>query len=290
VTTAVLAMPGNETFADELATALGAELVGVETRRFPDGERYLRLLSEVAGREVLVVCTLARPDPQFLGLVFAARTARELGAARVSLVAPYLAYMRQDARFHPGEAITSTHFAALLSAEFDEILTVDPHLHRHKAMAEIYTAPAVALHAAPRLSDWVAANVARPLLIGPDEESRQWAAEVAKGAGAPSLVLRKERLGDRDVRVSLPDLSGWRGTPVLVDDIASSGRTLVAAAQGLAAEGFGRPVCVVVHALFAEGAYEALEAVAQRIVATDSVPHPSNAIALAPLFADALRR
>lgn len=286
---AVLPLPGNAAFAADLAAALKAEMVAVESRRFPDGELYLRLGSEVAGREILAVCTLARPDPQFLGLVFAARTARELGATKVTLVAPYLAYMRQDARFHSGEAVTSTHFAALLSAEFDEILTVDPHLHRHKTMGEVYTTAAVALHAAPLLSDWIAANVSQPLVIGPDEESQQWVSEVARRAGAPGVVLRKERLGDRDVRVALPDLAGLMDrTPVLVDDIVSSGRTMIAAAQGLEAAGLAKPVCVAVHALFAEDAYRALSATAQRIVSTDSVPHPSNAIGLASLFAGAL--
>lgn len=286
----VLPLPGNESFAERLATSLEADMIAVESRRFPDGELYLRLGSEVRGREVLAVCTLAHPDPQFLGLVFAARTARELGARKVTLVAPYLAYMRQDARFHPGEAVTSNHFAALLSAEFDTILTIDPHLHRHKTMGEIYTAPAVALHAAPLLSDWIAANVSRPLVIGPDEESLQWVSDVARRAGAPAVVLRKERLGDRDVRVALPDLAGLtERTPVLVDDIVSSGRTMIAAAQGLEAAGLAKPVCVAVHALFAEDAYRALSAGAARIVSTDSVPHPSNAISVAPLFTAALR-
>ena len=287
----VLPLPGNEAFAAQLAAVLGAPVCQVETRRFPDGEFYFRLESEVAGREVLLVCTLARPDPQFLGLVFAARTARELGAAKLTLVAPYLGYMRQDARFHPGEAVTSNHFAAMLSAEFDEILTVDPHLHRHKTMGEIYRAPAMALHAAPALSDWIATHVARPMVIGPDEESAQWVADVARRADAPSVVLRKQRFGDRHVRVALPDLDGWRDrTPVLVDDIVSSGRTMIEAAEGISAAGLARPVCVAVHALFAEDAYQALLATAQRVVSTDSVPHPSNQISLTPLVAAALRR
>jgi ribose-phosphate pyrophosphokinase len=286
----VLSMPGNEVFGDRLAAALGADTTSIETRRFPDGELYLRLESDVAGRDLLVVCTLAHPDPQFLALVFAARTARELGAVKLTLIAPYLAYMRQDARFHPGEAVTSNHFAALLSVEFDQILTVDPHLHRHRAMSEIYRVPTSALHAAPALSDWIAANVEHPLVIGPDEESQQWVSDVAMRARAPSVVLRKERFGDRDVRVALPDLSDWRDrTPVLVDDIVSSGRTMIVAADGLAAAGLARPVCVAVHALFAEDAYQALSAKAQRVVSTDTVPHASNAISLTSLFVEALR-
>lgn len=286
----VLPMPGNEGFGDRIAQALGLELTPLETRRFPDGETYLRLSEGVAGAEVLVVCTLADPDPQFLRLVFAARTARELGAATVTLIAPYLAYMRQDKRFHPGEAITSSHFAKLLSAEFDRVITVDPHLHRRRAMSEIYSARADVLHAAPALATWIAAEVSRPLIIGPDIESEQWVSEVATAAGAPFAVLRKERFGDREVRIALPDLTSWEDrTPVLVDDIVSSGRTMMEAADGLVRAGLARPVCVAVHALFAEDAYERLAAKAQRVVSTDAVPHASNQIPLTGLIAEHLR-
>ncbi|WP_163434697.1 ribose-phosphate pyrophosphokinase-like domain-containing protein, partial [Escherichia coli] len=72
----------------------GAALGRLESRRFPDGETYVRLACNVSGRDVAIVCTLAQPDEQFLRLVFAARAARDLGAATVTLVAPYLAYMR----------------------------------------------------------------------------------------------------------------------------------------------------------------------------------------------------
>ncbi|MFC3068451.1 ribose-phosphate pyrophosphokinase [Phenylobacterium soli] len=286
----VFALPGSERQGRDLADRLGAETGVLETRRFPDGESYVRIVSVVAGRDVALVCSLARPDDQFLRLVFAARTLRELGASRITLVAPYLAYMRQDKQFHSGEAVTSTYFADLLSREVDRVITVDPHLHRHKALAEIYAVPAVALHAAPLLADWIAANVAQPLVIGPDLESEQWVADVAGRSEAPYVVLRKARRGDRNVEIATPDLSQWAGRqPVLIDDIASSGRTLIEAARGLAAQGFRPPVCVVVHALFADDAYAELSGVAERIVSTDAVTHPSNGIPLAGLLADAVR-
>ena len=286
----VFPLPGSERQAAELAALLGAELGVVQTRRFPDGESYVRIESDVAGREALVFCTLARPDEQFLRLVFAARTLRELGAERLTLIAPYLGYMRQDKRFHPGEAVTSTHFAELLSREFDRLITVDPHLHRHRALSEIYRIPAEALHAAALLADWIAREVAMPLIVGPDVESEQWVAGVAARAGAPHVVLRKERRGDREVEITFPDLGAWRGrTPVLVDDIAASGRTLVKAAEGLTQLGFAAPVCAVVHPLFAEDAFARLSAVCARVISTDAVNHASNAIPLAPLLAAALQ-
>lgn len=284
----LLPLPGNAQLASELAAEADAELGVLETRRFPDGESYVRLVSDVTGRDVVLVCTLADPDPQVLRLIFAARTARERGAARITLVAPYLAYMRQDKAFHEGEAVTSVQFAALLSAEIDRLVTVDPHLHRHKTLGEIYDVAAEALHAAPLLGAWIRSQVAEPLIVGPDSESEQWASAIA--AGAPTVVLRKERRGDREVEISLPDLALYAGRqPVLVDDIASSGRTLVKACQGLEQRGFPRPICVVVHPLFAEDAFQRLRAVAAQVVSTNTVLHPTNAISVAGLLASRLR-
>ena len=291
MTRLILPLPGNDAFAAPLAAALGGELGRVETRRFPDGESYVRLHGDPTGRAVDLVCTLAQPDPQFLSLVFAADAARELGASAVNLVAPYLAYMRQDIRFQAGECISSRSFARLVSSTFDALLTVDPHLHRHPALSALYTIPTATLQAAPLLADWIAANVQAPLIVGPDEESEQWAGAIAARIDAPHVVLRKTRHGDRSVEIAVPDLSAYRDrTPVLVDDIASSGRTLAVAARKLAEQGLRQPECVVVHALLADEAYAELCGVFARFTSTDAVPHPSNRISLVPLLADALAR
>ncbi|MDT8320635.1 MAG: ribose-phosphate pyrophosphokinase [Xanthomonadales bacterium] len=282
----IMPLPGNETFARHLAEVGGWELGHMETRRFPDGESYVRILSNVAGRPVDLVCTLARPDDGLLRLAFAADAARALGASEVTLIAPYLAYMRQDRRFQPGEAVTSKTFARVLSSTFDRLVTVDPHLHRYPALSALYTIPTDTLHAAPLLADWIAAEVDQPLIIGPDEESEQWVSAIARRITAPYAVLRKIRHGDRNVDVELPDLSEWRARrPVLVDDIASSGQTLVEAARKLQLQGFRRPVCAVVHGVFAEESYARLRGLTDRIVSSDSIPHESNAIRLAPLIA-----
>lgn len=285
----VLPLPGNEIFARRLAEAGGWELGEIETRRFPDGESYVRILSDVADRSVYLVCTLARPDEGFLRLVFAAEAARSLGAREVTLIAPYLSYMRQDRRFQPGEAVTSKTFARLVSSSFDRLVTVDPHLHRYPALSALYTIPAHTLHAAPLLADWIATEIEKPLIIGPDEESEQWVSAIADRIGSPYAVLRKIRHGDRNVDVELPDLSQWKARcPVLVDDIVSSGHTLIEAARKLRLQGFQRPVCAVVHGVFAEDSYERLKALAERIVSSDSIPHESNAIRLASLIATAV--
>lgn len=285
----LLALPGNETIAVSLAAGLGAEQGHVTLRRFPDGESYVQVETQVAERDVCLVCTLDRPDDKILPLLFVAATVADLGAARVGLVAPYLAYMRQDRRFHEGEGVTAQYFAELLSDALDWLVTVDPHLHRHTSLAEIYSIPCEVVPAAPAISEWIKTNVSRPVLVGPDGESEQWVRAIAEDAGVPYVVLSKVRRGDRDVEVSVPDIGRWKGnTPVLVDDIISTARTMLATIRHLRALAIGPPVCIGVHAVFAEGAYEELlGGGAARVVTCNTIPHPSNAIDLAPRIAAA---
>jgi ribose-phosphate pyrophosphokinase len=285
----MIAMPGNEAMASKLARRLEAEIGQVELRSFPDGETYLRFLTELAGRRAVLVCALARPNEKILPLLFAAATARQLGATSVGLVAPYLAYMRQDRRFKPGEAVTSREVAQLLSNAFDWLVTVDPHLHRYSALAEIYRMPTRVLHAAPLMSHWIKVHVQNPLVIGPDSESEQWVSAVAKDAGAPLTVLEKVRLGDRKVQIStrgLDNLNGW--TPVLVDDIISTGRTMIEAVRLIKERGRNNPVCVAVHAVFADNSDTLLAQAGARVVTSNTIPHETNGIDVTELLASSI--
>ena len=286
----VLHFPEDEQFARKLAGALEAVYAPLSLHRFPDAESLVRLDADVGDRTVVISSSLARPDEKTLPLLFAADAARELGARGVVLVAPYLAYLRQDRRFKAGEAVTSRSYARLLSAAFDGLVTVDPHLHRYRALEEIYGIPTRVAHAAPLIAQWVAGEVQRPLLIGPDVESAQWVAEVAAACGAPFTTLTKVRRGDRDVEVSLPDVSSWSDRqPVLIDDIVSSARTMIEAVRGVQRVGLLPPVCIGVHALFAARAYADLVASgASRVATCDTVPHVSNRISVVQPVACAL--
>ena len=284
-------MPGNEARALGIAQALSTRadvgLGSCAVHYFPDGESLVQVQPPEPGALAVLVCTLNQPDAKTVPLLMAASSLRDLGAASVGLVAPYLAYMRQDKRFLPGQAISAQVYARWLSAHFDWLLTVDPHLHRIRALAEIYTLRSRVLRAAPRMAAWIAANVANPLIVGPDGESAQWAADVAGRAGAPMVVLEKTRVGDKDVRVTVPDLRCHAGrTPVLIDDIISSGRTLVAALERLREAATPPPVCVAVHGLFAGDALAAIRAAgAARVACTDTVDHPVENISLTVDFA-----
>ncbi|WP_230625396.1 ribose-phosphate diphosphokinase [Cupriavidus necator] len=228
----------------------------------------------MAGCEALMVCTLDRPDAKLVPLLWLAAAARGGGAVQVGLVAPYLAYMRQDKVFRAGEIVSARHFAALLGASFDWLVTVDPHLHRIGSLGEIFTRPAIAVHAAPAIASWIGQAVRAPLLVGPDDESQQWVDDIASRCGADSIVLVKQRFGDHEVSIDASGLPTAAGrTPVLVDDMVSTARTMLASARLLREHGYPAPVCVGVHVLFAEAAYADLQAVAVDIVTCDTVAH-----------------
>ena len=283
--------PGNESLGRRIAETLGADVASLTMRQFPDEESYVRLSAACAGRDVIVVATLDRPNSKVLPLLFLVDLAHELRASRVILVAPYLAYMRQDTRFKPGEAVTSRSFAKLLSGGIDALVTVDPHLHRYEALAELYLVPAHVIHAAPLVAEWIQAEIERPLLVGPDSESGQWVADVARRASAPYVVLEKTRRGDRDVEVSVPDVERWRDhRPVLVDDIISTARTMIETVRRLKSADLPAPICVGVHAVFAGDAYRDLRAAgAERVVTTNTIAHESNQIDVSGAVADAVR-
>lgn len=283
--------PDNEEQAISLTKEVECELGAMKIHHFPDGESLVQLETDVKDRDVVLFCSLDHPDSKAMTLMFFAQTAKELGAKSVGLITPYLGYMRQDKRFHEGEAVTSNIFAAFLSQHFDSLITVDPHLHRHKAMREIYTIPAEVIHAADAIADWIKIHVEKPVLIGPDEESDQWVSDVAQRADAAYTVLTKTRHGDKDVEVSVPDVDQYKDhTPVLVDDIISTARTMIAAAGHLKAAGMKPPVCIGIHAVFSGDGYESLQAAgAGKIITCNTILHPSNKIDLSYLIAKTLR-
>jgi ribose-phosphate pyrophosphokinase len=287
----VFSFPGDEGVARELVAALGAEQGNLDWHRFPDRESLMTLQADCNQRDVILVCTLTDPDSKALPLHFCVATARDMGARKVGLVAPYLGYMRQDRQFAQGQASSARDFARFISSDFDWIVTVDPHLHRLKDLGEVYSIPAVATSGMPAISDWIRQSVQNPVIIGPDRESAQWAQRVAQSLDVPWTALDKIRSGDRSIKVSAPDPEIIRNrNPVIIDDIVSSGHTLAGVLAGLGAMGAPDVTCVIVHALFAEGAESILRAAgARRVVSTNTVAHATNAIDIAPSLVAAVK-
>jgi len=276
-------------FAEQLARAAGLEAMQVARHRFPDGELKLRLPVPLPPSAV-VLRSLHHPNEKLVELVLLADTARALGARHLTLVAPYLAYMRQDAAFHPGETVSQQIIGRLLAERFDAVVTVDPHLHRVAKLADAVPARrAIALSAAPLIGAFYAARNTQPLLLGPDAESEQWVKRAA-GGSLGHAVCTKHREGDNDVRIELPAIPLAGRHVVLLDDVASTGGTLVECARQAVSAGAARVDAAVTHALLDAAALARLAAAGvAEFVSTDTVPHPSNRIAVAGLIAAALK-
>lgn len=287
---------GVHAFADEraaasrLAETLGAPLHIAGLYVFPDGES----LPEVgpAAGDVAIYRSLNRPDAKLMPLLLAADALRRRGAGRVVLVAPYLCYMRQDEVFRPGQPLSRDVAGRLLGEAFDAIVTVEPHLHRTTDLEAAFNgAEVVALSAAEPLAAALPPPPPGALVIGPDIESEAWAAALARHLGTAHATFLKTRRGDREVELTFADSARVAGRHiVLIDDVCSTGGTLVAAIRQLQAFKAAEIDVVVTHALFdADAELRLRKAGARRIFSSDSCPHPTNAASLAPLLAQALK-
>jgi ribose-phosphate pyrophosphokinase len=272
-----------------IVNQLDGEVGILEGHQFPDGESYIRVKSECTSRDAIIVANLHQPNAKILPLIFLCETLRELGIRSITLVCPYLPYMRQDIVFKAGEGITSRFFSKLMSQYLDGLITIDPHLHRYNSLDEIYTLKSTVLQANPLIANWIKLNIEKPLVVGPDSESEQWAASAAEMIGCPYIILEKQRFGDREVQVSSPQAKRYQDlTPVLIDDIISTGQTMIKTAEALNADGLQAPVCIGVHALFSGDAYHAmLNANIARIITCNTVPHETNGIDITSLLAQA---
>lgn len=275
---------------EALAAALGIPFVLVDVHRFPDGESKLTLPDTLP--ETAILCrSLDHPNDKLIELLLAARTAREHGVKHLTLVAPYLCYMRQDIAFHPGEAVSQRIIGRFLADLFDRVITVDPHLHRITRLEQaIPGREAISLGTAEVMREFLLSNTTRPLLVGPDGESEQWVRAIAEPAGLDYAVATKERLGDREVRISLPEHDYHQHEVILVDDMISTGRTLINVARQLKRQGAEVIHCLITHALFCDDVTQALhDAGIEHIWSSDSISHPSNAVILTALLAGAVR-
>ena len=273
-----------------LAEAAGLQPACISRHRFPDGELKLRLPAQLPQR-VVFFRSLNDPNEKLVELLIATQTARTLGARQLHLVAPYLAYMRQDMEFVPGEAVSQRIVGRFLAGLFDAIITVDPHLHRVATLQEAApVAHAIVLTGAQVLSDLIVQRRTRPLLVGPDAESEQWVAVAAARHGLDFTVCSKVRNGDRDVDVALPPGLVAGRSVVILDDMASTGHTVAAAARLLRAAGAASIDVAITHALFGAQTLTLLQdSGIDAVWSTDCVTHPTNAVSMAPHLAQALR-
>ncbi|MFO8025812.1 ribose-phosphate diphosphokinase [Thiohalophilus sp.] len=287
--TLLLTFPDEAVPAQRLATALQIDYATIHVHHFPDDESCLTL-PPVLPSTVVLYRSLDHPDAKLVELLLATRTARELGAERIILVSPYLCYMRQDMAFHPGEAVSQRIIGRFLADLADALITVDAHLHRITHLNEAIPLPqACNLSAAALLGQFLLEQSQDALLLGPDEESRQWVEQVARVGDFDFGVADKFRHGDREVKIRLPDLDYSQRRVVLVDDMISSGHTLAETAEQLYRAGARSVDALCTHALYDARAARLLnQAGIKTIWSCDSVRHSSNSVELAPLLATSL--
>jgi ribose-phosphate pyrophosphokinase len=278
--------------AGRLAAALGIGCCTIASRRFPEGERQVQV--DESEPLALVYRTLADPDVRLVELLLAADALRDRGVRRLTLVAPYLPYMRQDIAFAPGQAVSQRVIGRLLARSFDAVVTVDPHLHRTPHLADVLPdCLAVNVSAAGSIAAAVQGRLpADAVIVGPDSESQPWVAALAAALGCDWLVAEKQRHGLREVTITLPGSARVAGRAAfLVDDILSSGGTLLACAAVLRAAGARIVGAGITHCFASPDDLARLAAAGiTPILVTDSIPGPNAAIALAPALADAIRR
>ena len=295
----ILGGSASQPLAEKVAKELGQRPGKLEVKRFPDGEKYLRINEDVKDQDVVAIQSLYRtPDEYLFELLLLVDTLRDLGARSVVAVTPYLAYARQDARFYPGEALSSASVARLLQeAGTTSLLTVDCHLHRLGDVSKVFKIPAQNLTAMHELGKYAADHLKPrdPLVIGPDEEAEQWAAVVAKELNAEHTVFRKVRIRKEGMTSSKVEVDPGGADPkgrdvIFADDIISTGGTIAEAAKACKKKGARRIFVLCTHPVLVKGALERIKAAGVlKVIGTDTYPGPVSKVTVAPVIAAALK-
>ncbi len=291
----ILGGSASSQLAERVAKQVGVEPGRLEIRRFPDGEKYVRVLDDVRDQDVAVVQSLYRtPDEYLFELLLLVDTLRDLGAKTITVVAPYLAYARQDARFNPGEAVSSLSLARFLEAAgATSFVTVDTHLHRLEDVSKVFKIPAQNLSAMPLLGKHALENFRpkKPVVIGPDEEAEPWAAAVAKEVDGEHAAFHKKRVTSSKVEIDAGGVELKGRDVVFADDIISTGGTIAEAARACRKKGARRIFVLCTHPILAEGALKRIKAAGvQKVVGTDTIPSVISKVSVAPILAQALKR
>jgi len=288
----VQSLPCSSSDAARLAERLDIPFQEIAVHRFPDDE--LRVTVAPPSPTTIIYISLDRPNEKLIAMTFAAEALRREGAKRLVLLAPYLCYMRQDTAFHPGEAVSQRIVGAMIAGHVDRVITVDAHLHRTSDIQAVF--PGIAsdnLSASPAIAAALRKTGFDPatVVVGPDAESRPWISDLAGRLGLSHIVAQKTRRSDHSVEIRLPDPKLTNNRPALiVDDIVSSGGTMIACAKALASAGATTIDAIVTHALFTEELrHEIIQSGVRSIRSTRSVPHYANDIVLDHLFIDTLQ-
>ena len=277
--------------AQKVARRLKASYSLLLVKKFPDGEIKVRFMSNIRGKEVILVQSFyGAINDCVVEAIFAADTARDLGAKKVLLIAPYFPYLRQDKRFKAGDCVSIEVMGRLMSRYFDKVFIIDPHLHREAKLSDLFSIKAEKLTANPFIADYIQKNIKKPLIVGPDWESYKWARKVAEKIKCEYVILQKKRYTGRKVKVTLnKNFNVNNKNIVFVDDIISTGNTILESVKNLRKLGAKKFNCVAVHGILVENALEKLRKANIKVVTTNTIPNKVSKIDISGLIARALK-
>ena len=280
--------------AIKLARELNAPLLETDIKRFPDGEKYVRIDGDLEGVEAIVVQSMyLTPDEYLMEYFLMVEALKDSGVKKVIGMIPYFAYARQDKRFNPGEAVSLRTVSRLIeTVGTDQLFTVDMHLHRVDDMSKIFNIPAKNLTAIPDIARYIGANLSleNPLIIGPDEEAEQWAKIAAAQLETDYDVLEKKRISSTQVEITTRELELKNRDIVIIDDIISTGGTIAKTVEALKKKDANRIVAACTHPILVDNALKKIYmAGAYNVIGTTTIPSPISVIEIAPSLAEALK-
>jgi ribose-phosphate pyrophosphokinase len=266
-----------------LAVELNSKVVPTEIKRFPDGEAYVRIGEDLAGKEVVVLQS-TWPDPHLVEALLLRDAVQAMRPRRAVMVVPYFAYARQDKRFRTGEALSSVALGKLIAEGWDDFLTVD--VHEPSILAQI-SPRSRNISALQEIGRFLAARKV-DLVVSPDEGSLDRVRPVAEAMGAAFDHLVKTRIDGERVEIAPRELDARGKRVAIIDDIISTGGTIAAAAKALKQAGAASVSAACTHGLYAGGALKKLHAVLDELVSTDTVESATSRVSAAPAIARAL--
>ena len=271
--------------AKELASNLGCTYIQAASTRFPDGECYTSLDVEKLDDDVVIVQN-TYPDGNLVEMFLLQDAVRRLGAKTVTLVIPYVGYARQDRVFKPGEPESAKIMAKHLDMACDRVITIDIH---KEAVLDYFSCDHVDLKAAAAIADYFK-DKKIDIVLSPDIGAAGRAKDVGDRMGLPYDHLEKTRLSGTEVRIAPAKVDCTGKRVLIVDDMISTGGTIVAAAQALREAGAESVAVACTHGVFVNNAIEKLTGSAlDAVLCCNTLENQVSHISVAPLIAAAIR-
>ena len=271
--------------AKELASVMGCDYIQAATTTFPDGECYTRIDAEKLDDDVVIVQTTS-PDSKLIERLLLQDAVRRLGAKSITLVIPYFGYARQDRVFKPGEPESAKVMCQHLDMNCDRVITVDIH---KEAVLNYFNHPHKDLKAAPVIAEYFKGK-GIDMVLSPDIGAAGRAKMVGEVMGVPYDHLEKTRLSGTDVRIA-PAKADVKGKKVLiVDDMISTGGTIIAAAYALREAGAAGISVACTHGVFVNNAIEKFTGSSlDALLSCNTLNNPVSHISVASLIAEAIK-